>query len=185
VQARLAAAHASSVFIARRAHAPHDAGMTPPKKTRAATPRISHGVRMGISGWRHALWRGVFYPKDLAQRREPEFASRRFDTIEINGSFYSLQRPDSWRRWYAETPNDFLFAVKAPRYITHLRRLRDIDAPLANFFASGVLELREKPGPILWQFPPNFRHDAAVFDAFVEKLPRDTSAAIAIAVWQD
>jgi uncharacterized protein YecE (DUF72 family) len=143
--------------------------------------RIAHGTRIGISGWRYAPWRGVFYPKDLVQRRELEFASRRFDTIEINGSFYSLQRPESWRRWHAETPDDFVFAVKAPRYITHLRRLRDIDAPLANFFASGVLELRAKLGPILWQFPPNLRFDEALWRDFLARLPRDTASARAIA----
>jgi uncharacterized protein YecE (DUF72 family) len=148
----------------------------------ATAPRgLAHGTRIGISGWRYAPWRGVFYPKALAQRRELEFASRRFDTIEINGSFYSLQHPDSWRRWHAETPDDFVFAVKAPRYITHLRRLREIDAPLANFFASGVLELRAKLGPILWQFPPNLRFDEAVWRAFLERLPRDTASARAIA----
>ena len=143
--------------------------------------RVSHGVRIGISGWRYAPWRGIFYPKDLAQKRELEFASRHFDTIEINGSFYSLQHPDSWKRWAAETPDDFVFAVKAPRYITHMRRLRDIAAPLANFFASGVLELGAKLGPILWQFPPNFRFDAERWGAFLAALPRDTASARALA----
>jgi uncharacterized protein YecE (DUF72 family) len=149
------------------------------------TTRDAHGTRIGISGWRYAPWRGVFYPKDLAQRRELEFASRRFDSIEINGSFYSLQHPDSWRRWRAETPDGFVFAVKAPRYITHLKRLRDIDAPLANFFASGVLELRAKLGPIVWQFPPNLRFDEPLWRAFLEKLPRDTRSARAIARGHD
>ncbi|HVV97621.1 MAG TPA: DUF72 domain-containing protein [Rhodanobacteraceae bacterium] len=143
--------------------------------------RIAHGTRIGISGWRYAPWRGVFYPEDLAQRRELEFASRRFDTIEINGSFYSLQLPESWRRWRDETPGGFVFAVKAPRYITHLKRLHDIDAPLANFFASGVLELHDKLGPILWQFPPNLRFDEALWDDFLAALPRDTRSARALA----
>jgi uncharacterized protein YecE (DUF72 family) len=143
--------------------------------------RLAHGTRIGISGWRYAPWRGVFYPEDLVQRRELEFASRRFDTIEINGSFYSLQRPESWRRWRDETPEGFVFAVKAPRYITHLKRLRDIDAPLANFFASGVLDLHEKLGPILWQFPPNLRFDEALWDAFLSALPRDTRSARTLA----
>ena len=147
----------------------------------AKTARSAHGTRIGISGWRYAPWRGVFYPKDLAHKRELEFASRRFDTIEINGSFYSLQHPDSWKRWYADTPDGFVFSVKAPRYITHLRRLRDIDAPLANFFASGVLALREKLGPILWQFPQHLRYDEDRWKPFLEKLPRDTAAARAIA----
>jgi uncharacterized protein YecE (DUF72 family) len=146
-----------------------------------AAKRVVHGTRIGISGWRYAPWRGVFYPADLAQRRELEFASRRFDTIEINGSFYSLQHPDSWRRWRAETPDGFVFAVKAPRFITHLKRLRDIDAPLANFFASGVLELGAKLGPILWQFPPNLRFDIDLWRAFLARLPRDTAAARVLA----
>ena len=150
-------------------------------RARTSPPRLAHGTRIGISGWRYAPWRGVFYPKDLAQRRELEFASRRFDTIEINGSFYSLQHPESWRRWRDETPDDFVFAIKAPRYITHLKRLRDIDAPLANFFASGVLELGAKLGPILWQFPPNLRFDEALWDAFLCALPRDAVAARALA----
>ena len=138
-------------------------------------------IGIGISGWRYPGWRGVFYPKGLPQREELRYAAQRLNTVEINGSFYSLQHPDSWRRWHAETPDAFVFAVKAPRYITHLRRLRDIEAPLANFFASGVLELREKLGPILWQFPPNLRFDAARWTAFVERLPRDTAQARSIA----
>src|SRR5688572_2158998 len=107
-------------------------------------------IRIGISGWRYSPWRGVFYPRDLAQRRELEFATRAFPTIEINGSFYSLQHPQSYERWYRETPPGFVFSVKGSRYITHMRRLRDIEAPLANFFASGIFNLREKLGPILW-----------------------------------
>jgi len=111
-------------------------------------------VRIGISGWRYPPWRGVFYPPDLPQRRELEYASRQLRTIEINGSFYSLQTPESYQAWYEETPADFLFSVKGGRYITHMRRLRDAATPLANFFASGVANLREKLGPFLWQLPP-------------------------------
>lgn len=138
-------------------------------------------VRIGISGWRYPGWRGVFYPDDLPQRRELEFASRSFDTIELNGSFYSLQRPDNYAQWYAETPGDFVFSVKGGRYITHLRRLREIREPLANFFASGLLNLREKLGPFLWQFPPNMRYDEARFEAFLEQLPRDSVQASRLA----
>jgi len=157
----------------------HDARMA--TAARRSPARLAHGVRIGISGWRYAPWRGVFYPKDLAQRRELEYASRRFDTIEINGSFYSLQHPDSWKRWRDETPEGFVFAVKAPRYITHMRRLRDIEAPLANFFASGVLELGAKLGPILWQFPQHLRFDEQRWGPFLASLPRDTASARAIA----
>src|SRR3954470_5550855 len=107
------------------------------------------GMRIGISGWNYRPWRGVFYPSGLPHRRELEFASHALNTIEINGSFYSLQRPSSYQRWYAETPRGFIFSVKGARFITHMKKLRDIEAPLANFFASGVLCLREKLGPIL------------------------------------
>jgi uncharacterized protein YecE (DUF72 family) len=138
-------------------------------------------LRIGISGWRYAPWRGKFYPKDLPQRLELHYASRQLDTIEINGSFYSLQRPESWRSWYRDTPPGFVFAVKAPRFITHVLRLRGIEKPLANFLASGVLELREKLGPILWQFPPNLKYDEALFDAFLSLLPRDSEKAAAMA----
>ncbi|MGE7139377.1 DUF72 domain-containing protein [Luteibacter sp. NPDC031894] len=142
-------------------------------------------ARIGISGWRYAPWRGVFYPKDLVQRDELAFASRQFPTIELNGSFYSLQRPESYRSWYEDTPRGFVFAVKGPRFITHNKRLRDIEKPMANFFASGVLALREKLGPILWQFPPNFRFDPEVFEAFLALLPRTTLAAAAMGQGHD
>jgi len=137
-------------------------------------------IRVGISGWNYKGWRGVFYPKGLAQRRELEFASRALNSIEINGSFYSLQRPESYRRWRAETPDDFVFSVKGARFITHMKKLRDIEAPLANFFASGVLALEEKLGPILWQFPPNFGWNPQRFRDFFELLPRTTKAAAAL-----
>ena len=138
-------------------------------------------IRIGISGWRYEPWRGVFYPKDLAQRRELEFASRAFNSIELNGSFYSLQTPGSYADWYAQTPESFVFSVKGPRYITHIRRLKDIEAPLANFFASGLFNLKEKLGPLLWQFPPHMRYDEARFASFFALLPRDTKQAQAIA----
>jgi uncharacterized protein YecE (DUF72 family) len=134
-------------------------------------------MRIGISGWTYTPWRGVFYPNELAQRRELEFASRSFNSIEINGSFYSLQRPSSYQKWYAETPTGFIFSVKGPRFITHMKKLRDVRTPLANFFGSGVLCLREKLGPILWQFPPNFGWNPERFSAFFDLLPRDTAAA--------
>ncbi|MBA3564102.1 MAG: DUF72 domain-containing protein [Gammaproteobacteria bacterium] len=134
-------------------------------------------IRIGISGWRYGPWRGKFYPKGLAQRRELEFASRQVNSIEINGSFYSLQTPQSYHDWYEQTPADFVFSVKGGRFITHMKRLRDIEAPLANFFASGVLRLNEKLGPFLWQFPPNFSLDLDRFEAFFELLPPDSQWA--------
>jgi uncharacterized protein YecE (DUF72 family) len=142
-------------------------------------------LRIGISGWRYAPWRGVFYPRDLPQRAELEYASRQVGSIELNGSFYSLQRPDSYARWNADTPRGFVFAVKGPRFITHIKRLRDFDGPLANFLASGVFELGAKLGPILWQCPPNQRFDAALFDQFLGALPRDTEQAAARARHHD
>ena len=134
-------------------------------------------IRIGISGWNYKAWRGVFYPADLPHRRELEFASRQFNSIEINGSFYSLQRPSSYQRWYKETPSGFVFSVKGGRFITHMKRLRDIEIPLANFFASGILCLREKLGPILWQFPPMFRWNREKFENFFALLPRNTADA--------
>ena len=142
-----------------------------------AEPGVSGDVRIGISGWNYKGWRCVFYPKELAQRRELEFASRAFNSIEINGSFYSLQLPSSYQRWYGETPADFLFAVKGPRFITHMKKLREVRAPVANFFASGVLALEEKLGPVLWQFPPNFGWNGQRFREFFELLPKSTAEA--------
>lgn len=138
---------------------------------------MSGEIRIGISGWNYKGWRGVFYPKNLAQRRELEFAARQFNSIEINGSFYSLQRPESYRRWRTETPDNFLFSVKGPRFITHMKKLREVRAPVANFFASGVLALEEKLGPILWQFPPNFGWNAERFEKFFQLLPKSTGQA--------
>lgn len=142
-------------------------------------------IRIGISGWRYAPWRGVFYPPDLVQRDELAFASRQLPTIELNGSFYSLQTPSSYRAWHAATPEGFVFAVKGPRYITHLRRLKDVRVPLANFFASGLLALGKRLGPLLWQFPPQMRYDAARFDDFLALLPQDTTAAATLAAGHD
>ncbi|MFN7086962.1 MAG: DUF72 domain-containing protein [Burkholderiales bacterium] len=138
-------------------------------------------IRIGISGWRYGSWRGVFYPEGLPQRRELEFASRALPSIEINASFYALQRPQTYARWHDETPRGFVFSVKGPRYITHIRRLRDVEGPLANFFASGVFNLRAKLGPILWQLPPALAYDPALLARFLELLPRDTAEALKLA----
>jgi uncharacterized protein YecE (DUF72 family) len=138
-------------------------------------------VRIGISGWRYAPWRGVFYPRSLPQRAELEYAAGLMSTIEINGSFYSLQRPESYARWRAETPDDFVLAVKGGRFITHMKKLAGVEAPLANFFASGVLALGEKLGPVLWQLPPSLGFDADRLAAFFALLPRTTSEAAELA----
>lgn len=142
---------------------------------------MAGAIRIGISGWRYPGWRGVFYPKDLPQRAELEYAARRFGALEINGSFYSLQRPGSYQRWYEAAPKGFVFALKGSRYITHMLKLRDVATPLANFFASGVFNLREKLGPVLWQFPARFEYDRERMERFFDLLPRDTTAAARLA----
>ena len=138
-------------------------------------------VWIGTSGWRYPSWRGVFYPPGLAQRRELAHLAGRMGTVEINGSFYSLQRPASFRAWAAETPDDFVFAVKGSRYLTHLRRLRDVRVPLANFLASGLLALGPKLGPVLWQLPARQRFDAGLVEEFLALLPRSTGEAAHLA----
>jgi uncharacterized protein YecE (DUF72 family) len=138
-------------------------------------------IRIGISGWTYPPWRGVFFPKGLAQKRELEYAAKQVASIEINGSFYSLQRPESYRAWYEATPDDFIFAMKGSRFITHMKRMKNAQKPMANFFASGLLCLREKLGPILWQLPPNFQYDPERLTAFFDLLPRDTQAAAKLA----
>jgi uncharacterized protein YecE (DUF72 family) len=137
-------------------------------------------VRTGISGWTYAPWRGTFYPAKLAHHRELAYAASLLSSIEINGTFYSLQRPESYAKWGAETPDNFIFSVKGPRFITHIRRLKDARVPLANFLASGLLRLGAKLGPILWQLPPNFKFDSERIEAFFKLLPCDTDSAAAM-----
>ncbi len=141
-------------------------------------------VRVGISGWRYPAWRGDFYPQGLPQRRELEYAASQLTSIEVNGSFYSLQRPSSYAAWRAQATTggaEFVFAVKGPRFVTHMKRMRDVDVPLANFFASGVLALGPLLGPILWQLPENLRFDAGVLDDFLGRLPQTTAEAAVLA----
>jgi uncharacterized protein YecE (DUF72 family) len=135
---------------------------------------------IGISGWRYAPWRGEFYPPGLPERQELEYAAARFPTIELNGSFYSLQRPEYYARWYEQVPDDFVFAVKGSRYITHMLRLRGVEKALANFFASGVLALEDKLGPLLWQLPPTLKLDERL-EPFLASLPRTTKEAAKLA----
>jgi len=138
-------------------------------------------VSVGTSGWDYRAWRGDFYPQGLPQRAELEYLAQRLGTVEINGSFYSLQRPSSYTRWREAAPEGFEFAVKGGRFITHLKRLRDVEAPLANFFASGVLELREHLGPILWQLPETTAFDPEQLETFFTALPRTVSDVAALA----
>jgi uncharacterized protein YecE (DUF72 family) len=142
-------------------------------------------LRIGISGWTYAPWRGVFFPPGWPRKRELEYASRQVNSIEVNGSFYSLQRPESYQAWYEATPAGFLFSIKAGRFITHIKRLQDVETPLANFFASGLFNLREKLGPILWQLPPSFHYDRSRLASFFDLLPRDTAAAARLAQRHD
>lgn len=138
-------------------------------------------IRVGISGWTYAGWRGDFYPPGLVQRRELSYASPRLSSIEINGSFYSLQRPTSYASWREQTPESFVFAVKGGRFITHLKKLAVVETALANLFASGVLALGPKLGPILWQLPPTLGYDEQRLSDFFDLLPRTTAEAAALA----
>jgi uncharacterized protein YecE (DUF72 family) len=134
-------------------------------------------IRVGVGGWVFAPWRGSFYPEGLPQARELEYASRKLTSIEINGTFYGTQRPASFRRWHAETPPGFVFSLKGPRYATHRRELADGASSIERFFGSGVLELGDKLGPVLWQFPATTRFDAKQFAAFLGLLPQSIGNA--------
>jgi len=134
-------------------------------------------IFVGTSGWRYDGWRRKFYPKTVPQHAELSYMASRVTSIEINGSFYALQRPESYRAWCEATPPGFVFSVKGSRFITHMKKLRDVETPLANFFASGVLALQDKLGPFLWQFPEQFAFDEGRFSDFFAMLPRDTRAA--------
>lgn len=138
-------------------------------------------IRVGVSGWLYPGWRGVFYPPGLRHKDELPYAAARFPTIEINGTHYSLKRPHSFQEWYDATPPGFVLAVKGSRFITHMKRLKDLDTALPNFFAQGLLLLREKLGPLLWQLGPHFALDEERVDAFLAALPRDTAAALELA----
>jgi uncharacterized protein YecE (DUF72 family) len=141
---------------------------------------------IGISGYDYKPWRGRFYPEELPARRWLEYASGRFDSVEINGTFYSLKSPTVFERWAAEVPDDgFVFAIKGGRFITHNLKLRNAEASLGNFFASGVLALGEKTGPFLWQLPATYRFEAARIEAFLRLLPHDAREGEAVARWHD
>ena len=142
-------------------------------------------VRIGISGWNYKPWRGVFYPAKLPHKKELAYAASLFPSIEINGTFYSLMRPSSFHRWAEHTPAPFVFSIKGSRFITHMLRLRNVEQALANFFASGLLALSEKLGPILWQFPANFAFNTDLIEQFFQLLPHDTYAAATLAERHD
>jgi len=147
--------------------------------------RTQSQIRIGISGWRYEGWEGTFYPKDLPQRRELEFAGQHFNSIEVNGTFYSMQKPKSFQQWSDETPDDFVFCVKGSKFITHIRQLQNVEGPLANFLAQGLLRLGKKLGPILWQLPPSFKFDAQRLQDFFSLLPRTHKQAAGYARQRD
>ncbi|MGF9691323.1 DUF72 domain-containing protein [Rhizobium sp. 0TCS1.26] len=142
-------------------------------------------IRIGISGWSYAGWRGVFYPPKLRHADELRFAAERFRSIEINGSFYRMQTPQNFGDWQAQTPDTFEFAVKGPKFITHMKGLRDVEVPLANFLASGPLRLGRKLGPMLWQFPARRSFDADLFEAFLALLPKTQREAAELGARHD
>ncbi len=135
--------------------------------------RNSGTIRVGIGGWVYPPWRGAFYPSGLRQAEELAYASRHVGAIEINGTFYRIQTPASFRKWRDETPDDFVFSLKAPRFLTHRNELASAAPYMARFFASGPLDLHDKLGPILWQFAPTKQFDAADLAAFLKLLPRE------------
>jgi uncharacterized protein YecE (DUF72 family) len=142
-------------------------------------------IRVGISGWRFDGWRGGFYPEDLTQKRELEFASRKLNSIELNGTFYSTQKPQSFQSWRKETPDDFVFSIKGSQFITHIRKLENVEGALANFLAQGMLSLGRKLGPILWQLPPQTSFNPEKIEAFLKLLPHTHKQAAAYAKQRD
>ena len=129
-------------------------------------------IRVGIGGWVFEPWRGEFYPQGLTHARELEYASRKFTSIEINSTFYRTQKPDSFRKWAAETPDDFVFSLKGPQFATNRRVLAEAGPSIERFFASGVLELKSKLGQVLWQMAPTKKFDPADFAGFLALLPK-------------
>jgi uncharacterized protein YecE (DUF72 family) len=142
-------------------------------------------IRIGLSGWDYPRWQGDFYPPQLAVRKRLTYVAEHFDTVEVNGSFYALQRPTTYQRWYDATPDGFRFALKGGRFITHLKRLRDVGQALANFFASGPLVLADKLGPVLWQLPASTKFDESLISEFLAQLPTSTGAAADLAAHHD
>jgi uncharacterized protein YecE (DUF72 family) len=140
------------------------------RKTAAKAGKAGQ-IRIGIGGWTFDPWRGTFYPEGLVQKRELEYASRKLTTIEINGTFYGSQKPSTFAKWHDETPDDFVFSLKAPRFATNRRVLAEAGESVERFLASGVLELKNKLGPINWQFAPTKQFDADDFEAFLNLLP--------------
>jgi uncharacterized protein YecE (DUF72 family) len=136
-------------------------------KTRTGT------IRIGVGGWTYEPWRGTFYPEGLPQKRELEYSSRRLTTIEVNGTFYGSQKPETFARWHDETPEDFVFSLKAPRFATNRRLLAGAGPTIERFLAGGVMELKDKLGPINWQLAPEKPFIPTDFEAFLRLLPKE------------
>jgi uncharacterized protein YecE (DUF72 family) len=134
---------------------------------------VAGTIRVGVGGWTYEPWRGLFYPDGLSQKRELEYASRKLTTIEINGTYYGSQKPATFAKWRDETPDGFVFSVKAPRFATNRKVLADAGGTIARFFASGVTELKDKLGPVNWQLMPTKTFDPADFEGFLKLLPRE------------
>jgi uncharacterized protein YecE (DUF72 family) len=130
-------------------------------------------IRIGVGGWTYEPWRGSFYPDKFPQKRELEYASRQLTSIEINGTFYGSQKPETFAKWRDETPDSFVFSLKAPRFATNRKVLAEAGGTIARFFASGVMELKDKLGPINWQLLPTTKFDPADFEAFLKLLPKE------------
>jgi uncharacterized protein YecE (DUF72 family) len=139
---------------------------------RKTTPGI---IRVGVGGWTYQPWRGAFYPKDLPQKSELEHASRQFTAIEINGTYYGSQKPASYKKWHDGTPDEFVFSLKAPRFAVNRTVLAEAGNSITRFFASGLTELKEKLGPINWQFLPTKKFEPEDFEAFLKLLPREAA----------
>ena len=139
----------------------------------APSPSRGPNIRVGIGGWNYAPWRNNLYPEKLVQRRELEYASRQLRAIEINGTYYGAQKPETYARWAAETPADFIFSLKAPRYVTEGKRLAEVGKGVSGFVHGGLTEMGDRLGPILWQLPPSRPFDADDLAAFLQALPRE------------
>jgi uncharacterized protein YecE (DUF72 family) len=146
---------------------------------------VTGTIRLGTAGWVFPPWRDNFYPKGLPQKQELAYAGARLGAIEINSTFYSHQKPQSFAAWAAEVPDGFMFAVKGHQFVTHIKRLKDVETPLANFFASGVMALGSKLGPFCWQLPGNVTYDAERMEAFLGLLPHSAEALVALAERHD
>ena len=142
-------------------------------------------IRVGTAGWVYEPWRGTFYPQGLKQKEELSFAGRALTAIELNGTFYSNQKPESFQAWASQVPDDFVFPVKGHQRVTHILRLKNAKTAVANFLASGVLSLGARLGPLVWQLPPNMKFDAERLETFLAMLPRDPDAAARLASEHD